>query len=285
MLRTIDYSLFSYDVPDYAGRFYTETAPVFDCARPFALYHEQRPGTAVLLIHGFSGYPGEVIRPAIDLYEAGFDCLAVRLPGHGTSADDFIRSGARVWIAAAQAACEDLMGRYEQVYLVGHSMGGAIAVILAARLKIGKAALIAPAIVLRGTVWPVRLLRPFVRRIPTGWQPNTDFDLYYEGAPRDDRAMGEQYWAYRYPGPVCELLDVMAIARKSAPEMDADALVLFGTQDISVDPVSAKIIGRLNRGLTTSVTIENGTHLLQYDKDYTVQAACVEECLKHFGTP
>ena len=80
-----------FSVPtDWSRDFYCDKGPVIPAARPFTLLHEPRAEKAVLLVHGFTGYPGELVRPAEDLYEKGFDCFVPRLPGHGTTGKDFI---------------------------------------------------------------------------------------------------------------------------------------------------------------------------------------------------
>ena len=82
----------------------------------------------VVLLHGFGGSHAvwAQIQQALASEAA---TLAYDLPGHGGS-HDFPEAGpAKV---AAQAILADLAAReYERVHLVGHSMGGAIAVLMA----------------------------------------------------------------------------------------------------------------------------------------------------------
>jgi len=63
----------TYDIPDFTEHHYQDKAPVRKSARPWAMIHEEAVGKAVLLCHGYTGYPGELIRPGIDLFAAGFD--------------------------------------------------------------------------------------------------------------------------------------------------------------------------------------------------------------------
>jgi carboxylesterase len=86
--------------------------------------HEKPVSQAVLCIHGFGGYPGELALPARYLYEAGFDVPVPRLPGHGTSQKDFDRTDRFDWVGAACDGLADALKRYEHVHLLGHSMGG-----------------------------------------------------------------------------------------------------------------------------------------------------------------
>ena len=114
----------------YDGVYEDRKAPC-RAGRSFTLQHKEGSDTAVLLIHGYTGYPGELVRPAEDLYNLGFDIYAPRLPGHGTTGEDFAKTTRKDWVAVAVNAAKDLRSRYGTFYILGHSMGGAIAVIAA----------------------------------------------------------------------------------------------------------------------------------------------------------
>lgn len=95
------------------------------------VYREGGP-VACLFIHGFAGSPAE-IRPIIDyLAERGMTVAAPVLPGHGTAPEDLRQTRSRHWVRAAEAELAALQERHSQVHLVGFSMGGLIALYLAA---------------------------------------------------------------------------------------------------------------------------------------------------------
>lgn len=282
-MKSIDYSLFDYDVADYGSKYHVEYAPVKSCAHPFGLFHETKADNAVLLLHGFTGYPGELIRPGVDLYEAGFDVLAIRYPGHGTSGDDFLETNDSMWVAAAEDAYNDLCKSYSEVYLVGHSMGGANAVLLAERHSIARIALIAPALVMKNRPWRAYVLRPFASRVKAAWKQDLRYKPYYKNSPCDDIPMAQQYWMYLYPKEICCLLHLAKQARNGISKLNSDALVLFGDNDLSVNQTrSAEIIGRGNCGRTESVVIPGGSHLLPYDCDEQAQDKTISEIVRHF---
>jgi carboxylesterase len=86
-----------------------------------------------LLIHGFTGTP-QNIRPLGDfLARRGLTVLAPRLAGHGTSVDEFERTGPEDWIATVEAGLEQLRRSCASVFAIGISMGGTLALHLAAR--------------------------------------------------------------------------------------------------------------------------------------------------------
>jgi carboxylesterase len=85
-----------------------------------------------LLIHGFTGTP-QNIRPLGDfLARRGLTVLAPRLPGHGTSVEDFERSGPEDWIATINTGLDQLKRTCSSVSAIGISMGGTLALHLGA---------------------------------------------------------------------------------------------------------------------------------------------------------
>lgn len=93
---------------------YSDKKECRSSARSFSLTHDKRTNECWLLIHGYRGYPGELVRPAEDLFNIGFDVFVPRLPGNGTSSDDFIKTKGKDWITLAQNALDDLSKQYEK---------------------------------------------------------------------------------------------------------------------------------------------------------------------------
>jgi carboxylesterase len=86
----------------------------------------------VLLLHGFGDTPQTLALYAKHLSKSGFAVFAPLLPGHGRTLDAFVRSRADDWILAAKDAFIEMRTRYRVVSVSGLSMGGALAVIVAA---------------------------------------------------------------------------------------------------------------------------------------------------------
>ena len=99
----------------------------------------------VLLLHGFGDTPQTLALLARRLRKSGYSVLVPLLPGHGRSQESFGNSRAREWIAAAKDAYIDMRARHDAVAVVGLSMGGALAVLLASEQReIPALVLIAP---------------------------------------------------------------------------------------------------------------------------------------------
>ena len=96
---------------------------------PLAAAHAcGRGATALLFIHGFADTPRIWLRVAERLAGAGpFTCRAMRLPGSGEPARAAKRQTLEVWRRAVDEELDRLRAAHERVWLVGHSMGGALA--------------------------------------------------------------------------------------------------------------------------------------------------------------
>ena len=86
-----------------------------------------------LLLHGFSGAPTEVRGLGEHLAARGVVVSAPLLPGHGVDHHHLERSNRRAWRQAAHEALQALQARCTRVVVVGQSMGGLLALELAAR--------------------------------------------------------------------------------------------------------------------------------------------------------
>ncbi len=88
-------------------------------------------GAAVLLVHGFSATPWEMRSLAEHLCARGYACLAVRLPGHGTTPEDLAKRRWEEWLACAADGYDHLAGRFARVYAAGLSTGALLLLALA----------------------------------------------------------------------------------------------------------------------------------------------------------
>lgn len=86
---------------------------------------------AVLCIHGLSGTPYEVKPIAVELHRRGYRVLCPLLIGHGRSNQALANSRWMDWYVSAKRAFEELSKDWNEVMIVGFSMGGLIALKLA----------------------------------------------------------------------------------------------------------------------------------------------------------
>ena len=85
---------------------------------------------ACLLIHGFSGSSMEMRGLGEFLATHGVRAYGMTVAGHSGELDEMIRAGRRQWLASAEEGLAQL-AKYQQVFVVGLSMGGVLALRLA----------------------------------------------------------------------------------------------------------------------------------------------------------
>ena len=102
--------------------------PVMPGAEAFA--HPGGP-TGVLLCHGFTGSP-QSLRPWAEyLAAAGLSVSLPRLPGHGTTWQEMARTRWEDWYAEVDRAFDELQAGCDEMFVMGLSMGGCLALRLA----------------------------------------------------------------------------------------------------------------------------------------------------------
>ena len=84
---------------------------------------------ALLLVHGFADTPAVFGALAAALAARGLACRAMRVPGAGEPRAAAARQTPAAWIAAVRAEASALRATHRAVWILGHSMGGALALL------------------------------------------------------------------------------------------------------------------------------------------------------------
>jgi carboxylesterase len=120
-------------------------------ARPLYLQPDNDANAVVICVHGFTGTPYEVAPAVRAIAKLGLAAAAPLLPGHGYQhREDQEREFAHItrdgMLAAVRADIAKARQRYARVGLLGFSMGGAIALAIAAEGLVDCCAVVAPAL-------------------------------------------------------------------------------------------------------------------------------------------
>ncbi len=220
-----------------------------------------RQGVFCLLVHGFNGEPAELRELAGVLHDAGYATRRLLLPGHGASIYDFAAHGWDDWFAATKRATEQALAHYEQVFVIGHSLGAALSLAVAAvEPEVAGVVALCP---------PVRLddrLERLVGRLRNvvGVIPSWTEDV------RDRRAARELYRrnAYLWTPLVAveSLFQALPEVRALLPKVRCPALVLRALHDHVVparDGLEAyELIGAEDK---TLITLERSYHAVTKD--------------------
>lgn len=191
------------------------------------IYIEGGP-VACLLLHGFAGSPAE-IRPVIEhLAARGITVSAPVLPGHGTSPEDLRGTRSRHWVRAAEAELAALQERFGRVHVVGFSMGGLIALYLAAHHQVASVTTLAAPVRLND--WR-QILVPLAKYLMP----------YYESKIRNPEIAAQLENNYERM-PLSALHSLMRLARRvrrDLPRVTAPVQALQGDRDKWIAPESA----------------------------------------------
>ncbi len=205
-----------------------------DLVRPWSLGKGRR---GVLLLHGFAGTPPELRRLGEHLATNGFRCRGPALAGHASTPDALEISTRHDWTRSAQEELDALADECAEVMIAGQSMGGTIALHLAATdLRVAAVATLAAPVWLSGIA--TRAI-PVARRLMRWHRPGDDVDLY------DLEAIDELYsHGLRPMRAIHEFTSLLREVRDELAAIRAPVLVLHGGRDRTIAPANAAEIER-----------------------------------------
>jgi carboxylesterase len=230
--------------------------PVLPGAEPFR--HEGGE-VGVLLCHGFTGSP-QSLRPWAEHHaQHGLTVSLPLLPGHGTRWQDMQLTTWQDWYAEVDRELRLLHERCRLVCVAGLSMGGALALRLAARHAQAVAGVVAVNPVNRMPGLASHAL-PLARHLVPSVRGITD-DIAKPGATE---------WGYdRVPLHAAHSLRAfLRLLDGELPQVTQPLLLLRSAQDHVVPPADpARILGRVSSVDVTEVVLEQSYHVATLDHD------------------
>ncbi len=215
------------------------------------------PRIGVVLSHGFTGSPHGLRSWAQSLADVGFAVRMPLLPGHGTSWQELARTRWTQWHAALDEAYLELDAQCGQVFAAGLSMGGALALRIAATRPVSGVILVNPGLVIDDPRAPLAgILKLVLKSTPAIandiLKPGMDEGAY----PRTPVAAAH------------ELNKMFKDTVRLLPRVTAPVRVFRSTVD---HVVSDSSIVALRRGLVnaplTLTALENSYHVATLDND------------------
>ena len=215
------------------------------------------PRTGVVVSHGFTGSPHGVRDWALSLAAAGFAVRLPLLPGHGTSWQDLARTRWQDWHAALDAAYLELAEECDVVVVAGLSMGGALALRLAATRPVAGVVVVNPGLVIDDPRAPFAGIMKFVLKST----PAIANDILKPG-------MDEGAYPRTPVAAAHELNKMFKDTVRLLPDITAPVRVYRSAVD---HVVSESSMVALRRGLTNAplevVRLDNSYHVATMDND------------------
>ena len=215
------------------------------------------PRTGVVVSHGFTGSPHGVRDWALSLAGAGFAVRLPLLPGHGTSWQELAKTRWQDWHAALDAAYLELAEECDVVVVAGLSMGGALALRIAATRPVAGVVVVNPGLVIDDPRAPLAGVLKFVLKST----PAIANDILKPG-------MDECAYPRTPVAAAHELNKMFKDTVRLLPRVTAPVRVYRSTLD---HVVSESSMEALRRGLTNAplevVRLENSYHVATMDND------------------
>jgi acylglycerol lipase len=261
-----------------------------------------RPQAVVLALHGFNDYSNAFAGPGAAWVKRGIATYAYDQRGFGAAPGRGLWPGTKRLAGDAATAAALLRQRYPGVplYLLGESMGGAVAILAASgrggapRADMDGVILVAPAVWGRQTMGVVERIGLWLAALMPSMRLSPDL-LPVRIQPSDNLAMLRAY--SRDPlvikdtraGALEGLVDLMSAALDDAASFDAPALLLYGEHDEIVPrrPM-ARFVDRLpaQAQLRQRVALyQHGYHMLLRDLDGSVPIADIAAWIADASAP
>lgn len=236
-------------------------------AAPQYLQPDGSPDAIVICLHGFTGVPYEVAPAVKAIANIGLPAVAPLLPGHGyrdrqTQRQEFAQITKAGMLAAARQEIARARQHYSRVGMFGFSMGGAIALSMAAEGLLDSCAVAAPALRL-----PIRgeILIPLL-----SW---ASFTL---SAPVSEPFFLPVYkfhhsWALR------ALWQISRHARQQLHRIHCPLLAIHSHHDLTVPPVVLDLLQKKVPGPVDTAWFDNSGHVMLLDASGSEVASRVAE--------
>ena len=246
------------------------TEAILPGAEPFLF---EGGDVGVLLSHGFTGSTQSMRGLGERLAQAGYTVSAPRLPGHGTSAADMARTGARDWVASIDAALADLRARCTSIFMAGLSMGGTLTLLTAARHPgVIRGAIPINAVVRIGSADRAALA---FGGDPAAMLPGIGSDI-------KDPAARELAYAEVPQHCLAELYMLTGVTADLLGRITCPTLVMQSRDDHVVDPANARLIASsLGAGRVELLWLDNSYHVATLDHD---AALIAERAVRFIGS-
>lgn len=183
----------------------------------------------IVVVHGFTSSPSYMRYIAKDLNNLGYSVFVPLLAGHGTTEENLRYGNSKTWYDSVASAIEKIRSTgVHKVYLVGHSLGGLISLLMAENQNADGVVTVAA---------PIKLFNYYRIKLFSLLSKNSFYTMNKPDGKED------MFRYYRADGAsICNLLAMIKTVKKGLSKVTVPTMVVFSKDDLTVMPESADII-------------------------------------------
>lgn len=234
--------------------------------------------TACLLVHGLGCGPIQMRELAENLCDWGFTARGILLPGHCGNRGGLALSTLNDWIEKVEYEYHHLKSEYEDVMVVGFSLGALLTLQLALKHPLERIILMGVPMFMIREYLPINSLikfcKKFIKRVKT-----IKRKCYMES----DAYSGylHQPIETHYPlQTLHELRQIIDTVKPKLKDIKSQSLIIHSRKDMIAAPASARyLIEHLGSDDKRLVWLEQSHHLMMYDNEKWIVLNAVKEFL------
>lgn len=225
----------------------------------------------VILVHGYTGNTSQMKILGQYLNKEGYTVVAPLLPGHGTCVEDLQETKAKEWYECVENVYNEMHKDFEKIAVIGLSLGGLLAIRLAAEKKVWKLVSVASPIYFADKrlkwLWLLKHFMSYAKKKPHNYPVEDQYNISYDKFPIK---------------PLGSMLKLSKKCRKKfLRRVHCPTLILQGGQDMTVKPQSAEeIMRRIFSKDKQILCLENSGHNVLLDKQRNFAMIQIKEFLE-----
>lgn len=212
------------------------------------------------MIHGFTSSPTEMKELAGLLRAQGYRTHLPILPGHAATPEALLRVTHRDWLATAETAFLHLQQETQKQIVIGLSLGGALALHLAANFDFAGVVALAPALwVPKWKEYGAYVAGTFFKTRRKKGGPDVNDD--------GGRALLDSYPEYPYAA-LYEVFQLQRLVRAELARINMPVLVIHARHDHVVPVATVRhIAAQVKSSHREELIVKNSYHVLTVDRD------------------